>query len=109
MAEHRYIPGDPWGICDICGFKYRHSELRKDGYYTGLLVCRADYTDKHPQDYVRAIRDRQAVKDSRPRPTDVTVTSGGGYLVLEDNPTASPYALTERYLITETGSRISLT
>ena len=32
-----YIPGQPWAICDRCGFKYRHAELRLE--WTNLLVC----------------------------------------------------------------------
>ena len=32
-----YIPGNPWGICDRCGFKVRHKMLRKE--WTNLMVC----------------------------------------------------------------------
>lgn len=63
--------GGPWGICDICGFKYRLKELRKEGYYKGLLVCEWDYSAPHPQDRVKGKRDKQYILNARPRPTDV--------------------------------------
>jgi len=69
MTEHRYIAGDPWAICDRCGFKYRRSELRKE--WTGLLVCKADFDPKHPQlTGPRVPADRIAVRDARPRPEE---------------------------------------
>lgn len=65
-----YRSGDPWRICDRCGFKKRVSETAKE--WTGLVVC----TDKcweprHPQDFVRGRKDRQSFRDPRPEPADV--------------------------------------
>ena len=34
------IDGDPWHICDICGWDYHVSQLRRQpGLRRGLLVC----------------------------------------------------------------------
>lgn len=32
-----YIAGQPYAICDRCGLRVRHREMRKE--WTGLLVC----------------------------------------------------------------------
>jgi hypothetical protein len=64
-----YIPGDPWAICDICGFKVRMSTTKKT--WDGLRVCaKTCWSPRHPQDFVRAIPDRQMVVDARPEPED---------------------------------------
>ena len=61
-----YIPGDPWCICDQCGFKKRKSKTRK--MWNGLIVC-ADtcYETRHPQDFLKSKQDVQVVKNARPR------------------------------------------
>ena len=33
------------GICDICGFKYKLSELQKNSY--GMMVCPTDFEGKY--------------------------------------------------------------
>jgi hypothetical protein len=51
MGEHlsrdSYEPGRPYGVCDRCGFTYRHDELKRE--WTGLLVCVPDL-DPRPAD-----------------------------------------------------------
>lgn len=69
-----YIAGDHWRICDVCGFKVRRSQTRKR--WDGLVVCNADFEERHPQDLVRGRHDRQAVTEPRPRPADVFVAIG---------------------------------
>ena len=68
MTENLYRPGDHYLICDVCGYKIRHSESRKR--WDGLRVCEKDWEPRHPQDFVRGKRDRQAVRDARPEPAD---------------------------------------
>jgi len=46
-----YIAGDHWVVCDVCGFEYRHSIMRKR--WDGLVVCPWDFELRHPQDFVR--------------------------------------------------------
>jgi len=69
------------GICDICGFRYRLKELKKNTY--GMMVCPMDFEgayDKqnHPQNKSPRVSDDISVKDPRPRSpmpaTNVTVT-----------------------------------
>lgn len=83
MAENgvRFIPGDWNAICDICAQKYKASQLKKR--WDGLMVCSHDWESRHPQDFLRAVQDRQVVPWSRPRTEDVFIpscpypTSGG--------------------------------
>lgn len=63
-----YIAGDPWKICDRCGFKYRASQTFKT--WDGLYVCYEDFETRHPQDFVRGRKDNQNVPDARPEPID---------------------------------------
>lgn len=55
-------------ICDRCGFEYYNHQLQKE--WNGLMVCRACYSPRHPQDFVRAVKDEQAVPWSRPEAPD---------------------------------------
>jgi hypothetical protein len=69
-TEQKYIPGDPWFICDICGFKTRHSQGRKT--WDGLFVCAADYDPKHEQLSPPHIKPKEGkpFPNSRPEPPD---------------------------------------
>ena len=64
-----YIPGDHWVVCDICGFDYRASDMRTQ--WDGLVVCRKDYSARHPQDFVRAKKEK-IVADYPIRPPQLT-------------------------------------
>jgi len=70
QARDSYIAGRPWGICDRCGFKYRHDTLRKE--WSGALVCSADY-DPPPRDMYppRLTVEGAPIPDARPDPTVV--------------------------------------
>lgn len=74
MREY-YEPGGFWRLCQRCGFKRRNYDTRKE--WTGLIVC-ADtcFEDRHPQDFVRGVADRQRVPDPRPEPADVFLDVG---------------------------------
>ena len=51
-----YKSGDHWIICAQCGFSVYSSEARKR--WDGLIVCPEDYEDRHPQETIRAVKDR---------------------------------------------------
>lgn len=63
MGKH-YESGNPYGVCDECGLVYRKSELQRR--WDGALVCNKDYELRHPQEYIKGIADKIAVKDPRP-------------------------------------------
>jgi len=62
------ILGDFNAICDVCGFKFKGSELRKR--WDGYMVCPDDYEQRHPQDLIKLKPERQAVPWARPQQQD---------------------------------------
>lgn len=73
-SNDTYVAGQYNVICDVCGWKYKSSELRPGiGRQKGLRVCAADWDEPHPQDKLRVRPDMQTVPWTRPEPTDVFV------------------------------------
>jgi hypothetical protein len=73
QGDQDYLKLGDWNaLCDVCGFKFKASQLRKR--WDGYMVCTADYEDRQPQDLIRLRPDRQAVPWARPVPTDQFVT-----------------------------------
>lgn len=66
-----YSSGDWNAICDVCGRRYKDTDLRKR--WDGLIVCPQDYEERQPQDFVRARADQMAVPWSRPEGQDTFV------------------------------------
>jgi hypothetical protein len=66
--------GDHNAFCDVCGFKFKASELRKR--WDNMMVCTEDYEVRHPQDFIRGIKERPAPPWSRPRGADVFIVVG---------------------------------
>lgn len=58
--------GDSNGVCDVCGFDYKQSQLRKR--WDGAMVCNQDWESRHPQDQIKPRSERSNVKNARPRP-----------------------------------------
>lgn len=58
-------------ICDICGMKYKMSELQKN--WAGLVVCHKDFEQDHPQKYIRVRESGLSVPVIRDRPEDLFV------------------------------------
>lgn len=71
MGHPRYIKGDYDAICEICGFKFKASELRRrwDGYFVDSRC----WEPRHPQDFIRGVADIQAPVWTRPEATDTFV------------------------------------
>jgi hypothetical protein len=61
---------NPWGICDRCSFKVRHSSLKKE--WSGFMVC-ADCFDPRPADTrpPRIKPEGLPIRDARPEPEPV--------------------------------------
>jgi hypothetical protein len=66
-----YIAGNWNAICDVCGFKFKASEMRKR--WDGLMTCAHDFEQDHPQKYLRVKEDKTSVPWVRTRPADVFV------------------------------------
>lgn len=59
------------GLCDVCGFTYKLSELRnvrRNGRYTSIRACSECWEEDHPQNELGKypVRDPQALRDPRP-------------------------------------------
>lgn len=59
MAKSYLKIGDWNALCDVCGFKFKASKLKKR--WDGLFVCADDYEERHSSDSFRV------------RPEDTTV------------------------------------
>lgn len=66
-----YVAGTWKACCDRCGFNFRNTQLRLE--WTGLRVCRDCFEERHPQDMIRGVADRQAPPWVRPEPDPVDV------------------------------------
>lgn len=64
MRTTWFKSGDWSAICDVCGFKFKASELRLR--WDGLYVCNGDWEIRQPQDLIRPIPDQQKLPWTRP-------------------------------------------
>jgi hypothetical protein len=62
--RYNYIPGAYNLICDRTGFKIKSTDARRE--WNGNVVRSKSFEERHPQDFVRAKMDRQAVPVPRP-------------------------------------------
>lgn len=68
MAADYFKKGSWNFICDVCGQKYKAEQMRKR--WDGVITCPNDWEPRHPQDFVRGVKDNQSVPISRPEPPD---------------------------------------
>lgn len=70
-----YKAGDNWVTCDICGMDIYASDSKTlDDGQGKLIVCPEDWNVRHPQDFVRARKDKIAADITRPVPTEIDVS-----------------------------------
>lgn len=74
--SHKQASNERNAICDRCGFKFKHFELKKE--WTGLMVCKPCWEPRNEQDFLRVTNPEKAPEWTRPRPTDVE--SGPTYI-----------------------------
>lgn len=60
--------GDWNAYCQVCGFKYKASELQKR--WDGVYVCKTDWEPRHPQDLIKLPKDIQATPWNSPTPVE---------------------------------------
>lgn len=66
MRTTWFKSGDWNAICDVCGFKFKASELRER--WDGFRVCEQDWESRHPQELIRSIDEDTSVAWTRPDP-----------------------------------------
>jgi hypothetical protein len=64
----RYDKGDWEVVCDVCGRKFKASQLQLR--WDGVMVCEGDFENRQPQDFIRGVPDYQAPKWTRPEQSD---------------------------------------
>lgn len=63
VSNHWYKSGDWNAVCDVCGFRFKSSKLRKR--WDGLMVCDKDFEYDHPQKYIKVEETSQAAQWTR--------------------------------------------
>ena len=58
-------------LCDVCGMKFKSTELR--ARWDGLMVCEQDWETRHPQELIRPIQDQNKLPWTRPEPQDTFI------------------------------------
>jgi hypothetical protein len=48
-----YNRGDWNSVCDLCGFRYKASQMKKR--WDGLMVCPEDFEERNKQEFVRGV------------------------------------------------------
>ena len=91
----RYDKGDWIAMCDVCGRKYKASNLQKR--WDGLMCCHEDWEIRQPQDFVRGVQDTQIAPWLRDEASDsfVPVTTAQPIVVY---PSVSNSTLTVQYI-----------
>lgn len=70
-----YLKGAWNAICDRCGFQFKSTQLKKE--WTGHYVCQDCWEPRHPQDFVKGVKDDSSIEWARPDPAvSETDTSG---------------------------------
>lgn len=67
-------PGDWLALCDVCGRKYKASQLKQR--WDGLMCCSDDWEIRQPQDFVRGVTDVMKTPWSRPEPSNYFIPVG---------------------------------
>jgi len=80
-------------ICDVCGFKYKSSDIRKR--WDNLYVCEDDWEPRHPMDFQKGFKDDQSVPFTRTDTVEEVVTTlGDESLTLFDSDPAGIFEWT---------------
>jgi len=64
VSDDLYRKADHWILDDRSGLRIRASEARME--WNGALVHQDDWEPRHPQDFVRGVKDDQRVQNPRP-------------------------------------------
>lgn len=65
MGQADYLKlGDFNALCDVCGFKYKGSQLK--ARWDGLMVCPDDWEMRHSQDFIKGRKEQQSIPFARP-------------------------------------------
>jgi len=83
--RNSYAPGNWVALCDVCGFKFKALDLKRD--WRGLMVCKDDYELRHESDFLRVQKEKISVEFSRPYPVE-DIFTGYTCSIIEIQPLA---------------------
>ena len=85
MIDDKLKLGDWNAICDICGWKFKASQLRLT--WNNLRVCEADFETRNLQDVLKASKEKITIPYSSPETDDqfVAVTYAAASVGVQDN------------------------
>lgn len=100
-----YYKHGSWNaLCDRCGFKYKADQLRKT--WDGLYVCKRDWEERQPLEFIRGIPDKTDVPWTRSDSTTTEIElcylwerSSYADLATADCATADTTTFTYAYLL----------
>jgi len=69
--RHGKWPGNWSVICDVCGWRFASSEVRKR--WDGRIVCDADYEERHILDFFRVKSETHVPDPIRPEPPPIEI------------------------------------
>jgi len=58
-------------ICDVCGFKFKSTSLRKR--WDNLMVCEKDWESRHPMDFLKTPKEDLSIPWTRHEAIDTFV------------------------------------
>jgi hypothetical protein len=76
-------------LCDVCGWKYKASQLRKR--WDGLIVCEKDWEMRHPSDLFKTVSDQSILLWTRPDEEGESVAPALNTASLTFAPCSGPY------------------
>lgn len=72
MSSNYFKLGDYSAICDMCGFSFKASQLKKT--WNGFWVCEKDYEPRHILDFIKVPKPTAPLPFTRPEPADTFVS-----------------------------------
>jgi hypothetical protein len=88
MGRNNYFSPGQWSIhCQECWTPYKTSQIRKR--WDGFWVCNRCWEPRHPQDFIRAIPDRQNVPFSTSDPDFIYPGTAGDLFIVPSTATFS--------------------
>lgn len=75
MSRNRYKKGSWNVIDDVTGFKEKAGDLKER--WDGIRTTKENWEPRHPQDFIKAVKDDMSVPYVRPRTPDIFVNNPG--------------------------------
>ncbi len=90
MTYYHFKKHDPRATCQICGFDFNRSALRKN--WRGLWVCPQDWEPRNEADFVRGVKDKQQIRGGAVPPAadifsdNIPYNFAPGIIILDSKP-----------------------